>query len=111
MGEPRAPENLPDEPLVRIRPSRGWVPLNLRDLCGSKSKIKFVPYDQAYESGFEDMPRRVPDITRITTMLGYRPSVNLETILRQVIAYYRERLKLGPGERMPALPALASAGS
>jgi UDP-glucose 4-epimerase len=80
-------------------------------LTGSASDIVLVPYREAYEEGFEDMPRRVPDITRITTMLGYRPSVNLETILRQVIAYYRERLKLGRGEGMPSLPALASAGS
>jgi UDP-glucose 4-epimerase len=80
-------------------------------LTGSSSDIVLVPYREAYEEGFEDMPRRVPDITKITAMLGYRPTVNLEAILRQVIAYYRERLKLGQGERMPSLPALASAGS
>src|SRR3982751_6153894 len=42
----------------------------VRDLSGSQSPIKFIPYDQAYESGFEDMPRRVPDLTRVRGLIG-----------------------------------------
>ena len=63
----------------------------VRDLCGSKSKIKFVPYDQAYESGFEDMPRRVPDLTRAKTLIGYEPKHKLDDILIQVIDYFRKK--------------------
>ena len=63
----------------------------IRDLAGSKSPLKFVPYDEAYESGFEDMPRRVPDLTKITAMIGYRPKHTLEDILVQVIEYFRRK--------------------
>src|SRR5215467_14577459 len=45
----------------------------IRELTGSKSKIVFVPYDQAYEQGFEDMMRRVPDLTKINRLIGYVP--------------------------------------
>jgi UDP-glucose 4-epimerase len=63
----------------------------VRDLCSSKSKIKFVPYDEAYESGFEDMPRRVPDLTRAKGLIGYEPKHNLDDILTQVIEYFRKK--------------------
>jgi len=63
----------------------------VRDLCGSKSPIRFVPYDQAYESGFEDMPRRVPDLTRAKALIGYEPSYQLDDILTQVIDYFRKK--------------------
>ena len=63
----------------------------VRDLCGSKSTIKFVPYDQAYESGFEDMPRRVPDLTRAKGLIGYEPKHQLDDILTQVIDYFRKK--------------------
>jgi UDP-glucose 4-epimerase len=54
----------------------------------SASEIVHVPYDQAYEEGFEDMPRRVPDLTKIRTQLGYEPKVGLDEILDRVIAYF-----------------------
>ena len=50
----------------------------------SSSKIEFVPYDEAYDEGFEDMPRRVPDLTRIEQLIGYRPTMRLDDILREV---------------------------
>ena len=53
----------------------------VRDLTGSKSAIKLVPYDEAYESGFEDMPRRVPDLTKVEGLIGYRPRYSLDDIL------------------------------
>jgi len=56
----------------------------------SKSGIVFVPYDQAYSSGFEDMQRRVPDVTKIKNMIGYTPRVTLEEILRLTIEYMRD---------------------
>jgi UDP-glucose 4-epimerase len=63
----------------------------VRDLTGSASPITYVPYDQAYESGFEDMPRRVPDLTKITAMIGYKPKRTLDDILSDVIRYFREK--------------------
>jgi UDP-glucose 4-epimerase len=55
---------------------------------GSKSEIVKVPYDQAYEEGFEDMRRRVPDLTKIHALVGYEPKVHLDEILDRVIAYF-----------------------
>ena len=63
----------------------------VRDLAQSESTIKFVPYDEAYELGFEDMPRRLPDLGTIVGLIGYRPQYMLEDILIHVIAYFRER--------------------
>ena len=63
----------------------------VRNLCGSKSVIKLVPYDQAYESGFEDMPRRVPDLTRVEGLISYQPVHQLDDILTQVIDYFRKK--------------------
>jgi len=61
----------------------------VRDLAGSTSAITFIPYEQAYESGFEDMPRRVPDLAKIERMIGYSPAHTLDDILRDVIEYFR----------------------
>jgi UDP-glucose 4-epimerase len=63
----------------------------VRDLCGSQSPIKFIPYDQAYDTGFEDMPRRVPDLTKIRRMIGYEPKHTLDDILVQVIEHFRRK--------------------
>ena len=54
----------------------------------SKSEIVLVPYDQAYEEGFEDMPRRVPDLAKLRALTGYEPKVHLDEILDNVIAYF-----------------------
>ena len=61
----------------------------VRELSGSTSPIKMVPYDQAYESGFEDMPRRVPDLRKIHGLIGYKPRHSLDDVLLQVIDYFR----------------------
>jgi UDP-glucose 4-epimerase len=63
----------------------------VRDLSGSKSPIKFIPYEQAYESGFEDMPRRVPDLSRVKALIGYEPQYQLDAVLTQVIDYFRRK--------------------
>jgi UDP-glucose 4-epimerase len=65
----------------------------VRELSGSKSPIKLVPYDEAYESGFEDMPRRVPDLSKVEAMIGYKTRFTLDDILTQVIAYFRQKSK------------------
>jgi UDP-glucose 4-epimerase len=63
----------------------------VRTLTGSQSAIKFVPYEEAYESGFEDMPRRLPDLTKIAGLIGYAPERRLDDILADVIGYLREK--------------------
>ena len=63
----------------------------VRTLTGSNSGIVRIPYDQAYESGFEDMPRRVPDIAKIRSLVGYEPTVDLDEILARVIEYFRQQ--------------------
>jgi UDP-glucose 4-epimerase len=54
----------------------------------SRSEIVCVPYDRAYEEGFEDMPRRVPDLARLRALIGYEPKVHLDEILDRVIEYF-----------------------
>jgi len=60
----------------------------IKELTNSKSEIVFVPYDEAYEEGFEDMPRRVPDITKVGSFVGFRPEMSLDGILASVINYH-----------------------
>jgi UDP-glucose 4-epimerase len=66
----------------------------IRHLTGSRSKIVFVPYDEAYARGFEDMRRRVPDITRVRELIGWQPRRTLDEILRSVIEDQRRELGL-----------------
>jgi UDP-glucose 4-epimerase len=61
----------------------------IRELSGSDSTIKFIPYDEAYELGFEDMPRRVPDLARIKSLIGYEPIHSLDDVLNDVIGHFR----------------------
>jgi UDP-glucose 4-epimerase len=61
------------------------------ELTGSRSEIVRIPYDQAYESGFEDMPRRIPDISKVQNLVGFTPSCRLRQILMEVIEFYRAR--------------------
>jgi len=63
----------------------------VKELTHSDSEIVFVPYDEAYEEGFEDMPRRVPDITKINQLVGFRPEMTLEGILQSVISFQSGR--------------------
>ena len=63
----------------------------VKALTGSQSEIVRIPYDQAYESGFEDMPRRVPDISKIGALIGYKPTVELDEILEKVIESFRQQ--------------------
>jgi UDP-glucose 4-epimerase len=59
------------------------------ELAGSDSKVRYVSYEEAYEEGFEDMQRRVPDTTRARELIGFEPTVDLDGILRSVIADQR----------------------
>jgi UDP-glucose 4-epimerase len=62
-------------------------------MTGSASEIVLVPYEQAYEAGFEDMARRAPDIAKIERLIGYRPVLDLPEMLERVIGYERDRGK------------------
>ncbi len=53
-----------------------------------RANIRFVPYEQAYEEGFEDLQRRVPDITRIRSLIGWRPEISLDETISRVIRHY-----------------------
>ena len=57
------------------------------EVTGSKSKIELVPYEKAYGPGFEDMQRRVPDISKIKKTLGWQPKIGLEQIIKDIAAY------------------------
>src|SRR5262249_40567847 len=60
----------------------------VKRLANSPSEIVFVPYDQAYEPGFEDMPRRIPDVSKVRNLVGFRPTRDLDAIIQRVIDYY-----------------------
>src|ERR1044072_924044 len=60
----------------------------VKELTSSDSEIVFVPYDEAYEEGFEDMPRRVPDISKVNKLIGFQPELDLEGILKTVIDFH-----------------------
>ena len=62
----------------------------VRTLTGSRSEVVYIPYEAAYEVGFEDMPRRVPDISKVAAAIGYRPTRSLREILESVIASFGE---------------------
>ena len=60
----------------------------IKEKTKSSSEIVLVPYAQAYEEGFEDMPRRIPDLTKIKKLIGYEPKVGLDGILDGVIRHF-----------------------
>jgi UDP-glucose 4-epimerase len=61
----------------------------VKEMTASSSPIEYVPYDEAYEEGFEDMPRRVPDISKVRELIGYEPTLGLDEIIRTVIEHNR----------------------
>jgi UDP-glucose 4-epimerase len=60
------------------------------ELAGSSSRIRHVPYAEAYEEGFEDLPRRMPDITKVSSLTGWHPKRSLQEIVTEVIAHHRK---------------------
>lgn len=67
----------------------------VRDIVGSKSEIKKIPYDEVYAYGFEDMLRRVPDVAKLEKLVGYRPRTSLEQIIADLIEEKKATLGLG----------------
>jgi UDP-glucose 4-epimerase len=62
----------------------------VRDRADSASEIEMIPYDQAYEPGFEDFRRRVPSLEKIKRVIDWKPTTALDTTIDQIIAYIRE---------------------
>jgi len=62
----------------------------VKKMTASESPILTVPYDVAYEEGFEDMPRRVPDISKIQSLIGFEPKLGLDDIIRSVVDHVRQ---------------------
>jgi len=60
----------------------------VRAITGSTSTVEFVPYNHVFDDSFEDMPRRVPDITKIGQFVGYKPKVHLDEIIERVVEYW-----------------------
>ena len=60
-------------------------------ITGSRSKIVRIPYEKAYEEGFEDMEKRVPDTTKIRNLTGFKPTADLKSILEDVVRYTKEK--------------------
>jgi UDP-glucose 4-epimerase len=82
----------------------------IKEIAASDSRIVLIPYEMAYKDGFEDMMRRVPDLTKISAAVGYRPSMNLNEILLSTIKYHVDQsgLALRNGHRKVAGAAAGS---
>ena len=66
------------------------VARRVKAMTGSSSEIRYIPYDEAYGEGFEDMERRVPNLAKIKDLIGYEPQSKLDDILTSVIEYFRK---------------------
>ncbi len=83
----------------------------VKRLTGSESEITHVAFEEAYETGFEDMARRLPDISKIERLIGYRPTLDLSEMLERIIAHARAHFGVTssaarppPVFRAPAMP-------
>src|SRR2546426_10468065 len=63
----------------------------VKERTGSSSPIEYVPYDQAYEPGFEDMMRRVPSVEKLHALTGFRPRTPLNEIIDRVSAFFQQK--------------------
>jgi len=62
----------------------------ITEIAKSKSKLVYISYEKAYEEGFEDMQRRVPDTAKVNKLVGFKPTIDLEGIIKSVIGYYKK---------------------
>jgi nucleoside-diphosphate-sugar epimerase len=79
----------------------GGLAALVKEETGSDSPIVHVPYDQAYQKGFEDMPRRVPDISKVARLTGFEPKHGIRDIVRDVV----RTTVVQPAERLPLRPS------
>lgn len=62
----------------------------ITEITKSKSRLVYISYEKAYEEGFEDMQRRVPDTTKVNKLVGFKPTIDLEGIIKSVVEYYKK---------------------
>jgi UDP-glucose 4-epimerase len=77
----------------------------VKERTGSSSPIEYVPYDKAYEPGFEDMMRRVPSVEKLYALTGFRPQIPLNEIIDSVTAFFRQKAEATERRRVAALSA------
>lgn len=65
----------------------------VKKITRSESEIQFIPYEEAYQPGFEDMHRRIPNISKVTKLVGFKPEVKLKEIVNRVVAARRQELQ------------------
>jgi UDP-glucose 4-epimerase len=81
------------------------------DFVGSASPIRYVPYSDAYPEGFEDMQRRVPDISKARELIGFEPRLGLDDILRSIVSHRSDLVASHAGESAPGIePASPAVG-
>jgi len=78
---------------------------------GSNSSISHIPYEQAYEQGFEDMQRRVPSLEKITRLIGWQPVTSLDACIDRVAQKFEQRLDRPKAQSVPRETGLAASGS
>jgi UDP-glucose 4-epimerase len=78
----------------------------VKQRTGSSSAIEFIPYDRAYEPGFEDMMRRVPNVEKLHAITGFRPQTPLNEIIDRVAAYFKQPAAVAPAPRAAANSAV-----
>jgi UDP-glucose 4-epimerase len=85
----------------------------VKQRTNSNSAIEFIPYDQAYEPGFEDMMRRVPSVDKLHAITGFRPQTRLNEIIDRVAAFFRDRASASSatGSAAPSVPTRAATSS
>jgi UDP-glucose 4-epimerase len=87
----------------------------VKQRTNSNSAIQLIPYDQAYEPGFEDMMRRVPSVDKLHAITGFRPQTSLNEIIDRVAAFFRDRANAGTGvatgSASPSVPQRAATSS
>jgi nucleoside-diphosphate-sugar epimerase len=74
----------------------------------SKSPVTYTPYDQAYEPGFEDMPRRVPSLEKLEHLTNFRPTTPLSRIIDRVVVYFQRKAVVEPLPAASQVPAVAA---
>ena len=72
----------------------------VKERTGSSSPIEYIPYDRAYEPGFEDMMRRVPSVEKLHALTGFRPSTSLNEIIDRVAAFFQNRPEIASAARV-----------
>lgn len=65
----------------------------VKQILSSSSPIRLIPYEEAYEVGFEDMPRRIPDLSKVQSLIGYQPTKDLDEIIQSVVEYQKSVMR------------------